>query len=127
MQQDLLDNNFNLTSNARSSLKSIALWIRYAAILAFASQVINIFVNDKEINLFAIIITPAITVFLNIFLLLFATKLLKALETNDQYSFSQSFQHLKIYFIIVGVFLLLVALIFVISVLSLIVFDAVRR
>ncbi len=129
-EQQNTDNIFNLTldQEAKSFLKTAAVWAKIIAIIAFVEvglSLVTAFVGKEgtaEIAgaIFATIFGGVISILLNIFLYRFAKKMAEGISSSNQQLFNEGVNSLRNYFkifgilLIIGLSLMLIILFFVV-------------
>ena len=111
------ENIFNLTldQEAKSFLKTIAVWAKIIAIIAFVEvglSLVNAFIGKESAaviigSIFAAMIGGLISVLLNVFLYRFAKKVGDGIASSNQQLFNEGVNSLRNYFKIYGIILII--------------------
>jgi len=115
--QQNTENIFNLTldQEAKSFLKTIAVWAKIIAIIAFVEvglSLVNAFIGKESAaviigSIFAAMIGGLISVLLNVFLYRFAKKVGDGIASSNQQLFNEGVNSLRNYFKIYGIILII--------------------
>ena len=120
MEQNFLSDQISsveIDHNSRDHLKTITTWSRIIAIVAFINVGISflaIFTGPETSGLALAVFIPimliyaAVIIILNYFLLRFSNHTSASLDTQNQQQFNSGIKALRIYFMILGILLIIV-------------------
>ncbi len=115
MQEDLFKNGLAITPALRSTLTQIAKWCRVLVMITYATQLLSFMINLKDTNAIYTFITFAVGIAFNTLLYIFANKLLIALNNNSEETLAQSLNNLRLYFLILGILIIIVSVFLIVA------------
>ena len=114
--------NVTLDQEAKSLLKTTALWAKIIAIIAFVEvgiSLVTAFIGKSNAMgivgaIFASLIGAVISILLNVFLYRFSQKTADAISSSNQELLAQGIHSLRNYFMVLGIILIIVLSLFAI-------------
>jgi hypothetical protein len=112
----------SLSPKLKESFNTCAVWARIIAIISFVSSGISLFASLAKGSFLSAIITAAISVFINIYLLNFGRRVKTALDSTNQEDFNEGLHDLNLYFKVYGIIMIIAI---VLLLLGMLIFGAV--
>ena len=104
-----MENLINLayTQKLKKEFQTLANWANIVAIIGFINAGLSLIAAARLGNIGSALISVAISVALNIYLLKFAKSMKAGLETSNQNETNEGLNNLKTYFLVYGIILII--------------------
>lgn len=109
--------SLTVTNKLRSDLNTASTWAKIIAIVNFINVGLSLLASAIGGNFFGAIISAAISILINIYLLNFGTKLKRALDATSQVDFNDGMNDLRMYFKVYGIVIIIAIVICVLAML----------